>query len=342
MKLNARQLDGQLARELATIYLVSGEEPLLVAEAVDQIRARARSQGFDQRDLVVVERGFKWAELVGEADNLSLFSSRRLIELRLPTPRPGEAGGKVLRGFAERPEPDRLIVVVTGKLDAAAARSSWVKAIESAGVLVQVWPIERTQLPDWIKRRASGLQLQLTQRAAETLAERVEGNLLAADQELKKLAILASDGPVDADGVLAAVANNARFDVFRLVDAVLTADARRAFAILAGLRAEGTEPALLAWALGRELCLLARLRSALDRGQALASAFAKNGVWQRRQALVTRALERYSAADLRSLLQQAAATDHVIKGVVAGDSWQALTQLVMLALDRQRKRCEVA
>ncbi len=342
MKVDARQLDGHLARGLAPIYLVCGDEPLLVAEAADRIRAQARSEGFDERDLLVAGRGFKWAELEGNADSLSLFAARRIIELRLPTPRPGDAGSKALQQLANRPDPDRLVLVVTSKLDSSASRGKWVKAIDANGVVVQVWPIDRTELPAWIKRRATSVGVKLTQRAAEALADRVEGNLLAADQELRKLAILGRETSIDEDEVLDAVANSARFDVFRLVDGLLAGDARRVFSVFAGLRSEGAEPALICWALSRELSLLARLHTALQQGQRLDGALSKHGVWQRRQALVRGALERFTAADVQRLLRQAAKADHVVKGVIPGNAWHALTQLLLLALDRRALVNEVA
>jgi DNA polymerase-3 subunit delta len=342
MKVDARQLGAHVSRGLAPMYLVSGDEPLLVAEAVDAIRAEARRQGFDQRELLVVERTFKWAELEGSADNLSLFASRRLLELRMASPRPGDAGSKVLQSLAGHPDPDRLIIVATGKLDSAGARSSWVKAIDAGGIVVQVWPVERAELPGWLRRRAAGLGLELTPGAAELLADRVEGNLLAADQELRKLAILDDGGAVDEDAVAAAVASNTRFDVFRLVDALLSGDAARAFNVLSGLRAEGVEPVLVSWALSRELTLLARLDALARQGLRIDGAFAKLGVWQRRQALVRRALGRYRSADLEQLLRHAATVDRVIKGVKRGHAWQAITQLVYLAVDPRRCRDEVA
>ncbi|HSG63359.1 MAG TPA: DNA polymerase III subunit delta [Gammaproteobacteria bacterium] len=342
MRVDARQLSTHVSRGLAPIYLVSGDEPLLVAEAVDTIRAEARRRGFDQRELLIVERNFKWAELEGSVDNLSLFASRRLLELRMASPRPGDAGSKILQNLAGRPDPDCLIIVTTSKLDSSAARSSWVKAIEAAGVLVQVWPVERAELPGWLRRRAGSLGLELTPAAAELLADRVEGNLLAGDQELRKLAILGGDGSIDEEAVAAAVASNARFDVFRLVDALLTGDAGRAFNILDGLRAEGAEPALVSWALSRELALLAQLDACTRQGQRIDGAFAKRGVWQRRQPLVRRALGRYASEDLARLLRHAATVDRVVKGARFGNPWQAITQLVLLVLDPCRLRDEVA
>ena len=272
MKIAARDLAGTLARGLAPIYLVTGDEPLLVAEAAADIRATARRAGFDGH------------ELEASADTLSLFASRRVLELRLASPRPGDTGGKTLERLAGADDPDRLTLVVTGKLDAAASRSRWVKAIESSGVVVQVWPVERAQLPAWIERRAAALGLTLSRGATELLADRVEGHLLAADQELRKLALIAPDSRVDEATVLESVENNARFDVFRLVDALLAGNARRVFSILDGLAVEGVEPVLLSWAICRELTLLSRLHAMRRRGMRVDAAFTKLGVWQRRQS----------------------------------------------------------
>ena len=333
MKLQARQLTGHLARELASVYLVAGDEPLLVSEALEEIRARARKGGFEQRDLYVVERAFKWRELEADAQNLSLFSNRRIIELRLPTPRPGDVGARTLRSLAERPDPDRLLLIATTKLDAAAARSVWVKCIESQGVIVQVWPIERPALADWIRRRAAASGLALTRPAAELLADRIEGNLLAADQEIQKLVLLLGEGTADEDAVLGAVASNTRFDVFTLTDAILSGNARRAMKVLDGLRAEGAEPALVSWAISRDLCLLARLKAAALSGEGEASSFSRHRVWQRRQPLVKRALRRFEPDQLTRLLVRASEVDNVIKGVLRGSPWDELMRLVMEILD---------
>ena len=333
MKLQARQLTSHLARELASVYLVTGDEPLLVSEALEEIRARAREQGFEQRDLHVVERAFKWRDLEAGAENLSLFASRRIIELRLPTPRPGDVGARTLRSLVERPDPDRLLLIATTKLDAAAARSVWVKSIETQGVVVQVWPIERPALPDWIRRRAAVSGLDLTRPAAELLADRVEGNLLAADQEVQKLVLLLGEGRADEGAVLDAVASNTRFDVFTLTDAILSGNTRRAVKVLDGLRAEGAEPALVSWAISRDLCLLARLKAAALSGEGEASSLSRHRVWQRRQPLVKSALRRFEPDQLTRLLVRASEVDNVIKGVLRGNPWDELIRLVMELLD---------
>ena len=332
MKLNARQLDGHLARELAPAYLVAGGEPLLVSEAAAQIRARARRDGFDQREYHFVDRGFKWPELAAGADNLSLFASRRVIELHLPTPRPGDVGGRTLRALVERPDPDRLLLVSTGKLDASASRSAWVGAIGKAGVVVQVWPIERPHLPAWIGQRATSLGLRLSRAATELMADRVEGNLLAADQEVRKLVLLLGEGSADDRVVQDAVASNPRFDVFRFADAVLAGNARRALRILDGLRAEGVAPTLVLWAVSRDLCLLAKLKSVGPGRAHDANSLTRHGVWRRRQPLVKSALQRFEPRRLTDLLVQATEVDRVIKGVQVGNPWQEMTRLIIAVL----------
>jgi len=342
VKINARELGGNLARGLAPIYLVTGDEPLLVAEAAAEIRARARGAGFEQRDLHVVERGFKWHELETSADTLSLFASRRMLELRLASPRPGDAGSKTLEHLAAADDADLLTIVVTSKLDSSASRSRWVNAIDKAGIVVRVWPVDRAQLPAWIERRAASLGLKLSRGAIELLADRVEGHLLAADQELRKLALIAPESRVDEAAVLEAVESNARFDVFRLVDAMLAGNARRVFSVLDGLIAEGVEPVLVSWALCRELTLLARLHAAQRRGQRPEQLFPKLGVWQRRQGLVRGALNRFPASRVARLLRDAQTVDRIIKGNRPGVPWQAVTALLLAAVGPHERRLEVA
>jgi DNA polymerase-3 subunit delta len=340
LKLQLKQLPAHLDKGQAGIYLIAADEPLLVAEAADDVRRAARARGFDERELHVVDRSFRWESLAAGADTLSLFSSKRIIELRLASPRPGEAGAKVIRELAEARDPDRLILLaIQAKLDAQAQRSVWVKTVDRHGVVVEIWPVSRAELPRWIADRAERRGLAIARDAAELLADRVEGNLLAADQEIAKLALISDDGRVDAAAVLAAVASSARFDVFRLSDAVEACDLHRALSVLAGLEREGTAPTLVLWALVREIDLLARLRRASARGQRLDGLMGRLGVWRSRQAAVQRALARYSAAELDALLGQAAEADRAVKGAGYVGPWEAITALVLdlLASDRGRR-----
>ena len=332
MKIPLRQLSRQLERALAPAYLIAGEEPFLVEQGLEQIRQAARAAGFTERDLHVVDRSFRWGELQASVGNLSLFAARRILELRMASPRPGDSGGAALSELAEHTDPDRLLIVaVNAKLD---SRLAWVKAFEEHGVLVEVWPVERGELPDWIMSRARHVGVELSADAAELLADRVEGNLLAADQEIKKLALTLPGRAVGEAEILAAVTSSARFDVFRLTDAVLEGDAARALRVLGGLRAEGVEPTLVSWALSREITLLARLGYAQAHGENVDNALARLGVWRRRQPAVKQALRRYGAARTTQYLRQAAEVDSVIKGVALGRPWEALTALVLAMVPR--------
>jgi len=327
---------------MANVYLVAGDEPLLVDEALEQVRAAAKRVGFATRELHTADRSFKWAELLAGAGNLSLFATRKIVEIRLSSPKPGEQGSSAIAELCERHDPDTLLIVaVSEKLDSAASRSSWVKAIDEHGVLVEIWPIERNELPRWVQQRAVGAKLKLTTAAAKSLAERGEGNLLAADQEIKRLALTAVGREVDEAEVLEFVANNSRFDVFALADAVLAGETGRVFKILSGLRAEGVHPVQISWVLNRDISLLARLDYAVRHGDNVEGALLRNGVWRRRQPLVKQALGKFKSPRLKALLNQAARVDAALKGVFPAEPWTTLTDLLIALLrppERARAR----
>ena len=329
MKLRLRQLARDLERNLRPAYLVAGDEPLLLDQAITQIRAASRAAGFDERELHVVDRTFRWNDLAAGAANLSLFGARRILEIRMSSPRPGDAGAACLRTLVEQADPDRVLILAVGaKLDSAAARSVWAKRFDEHGAIVEIWPIERAELPRWIGERAASMGLKLSPDAAELLADRVEGNLLAAEQELLKLAMTSSEAVGEAE-ISEAVADSARFDVFKLTDAILGGDSGRALRMLAALQAEGVPPTLVAWALSRDIGLLTRLAFAVAHGESVDNALARLGVWRRRQPLVKQALRRLGRRPVAPLLARAAEVDDVIKGVVRGQPWEALTGLVL-------------
>ena len=226
MRINTDQLARTLEKSLARAWLIAGDEILLTGEAADAVRARARAEGFAGRDLFVTDRSFDWSEIRHASQALSLFAERRILEIRMPTPRPGKEGAAVLAALAADPGPDNLLLVVTTRPEKEVWSSAWLKAFEKHGVFVQTWPVEIKRLPAWITERATRLGIAFERGAAELLAERVEGNLLAAQQELEKLALLHPGARLDIEAVQAAVANSARYDVFQLGEAALAGDAR--------------------------------------------------------------------------------------------------------------------
>ena len=335
----ADKLGAELARALAPVYLVTGDDPLLTIEAADRIRAAARQAGFEDRTVFTVERGFDWQELAAASANMSLFAERRLLELRMSSAKPGTVGAKALSAYAGDPPQDNLLLILAPRIDKKALQSSWVRALDKAGVVVQVWPLDRSQLPRWIAGRMAEEGLRPAPGAADLIADRVEGNLLAADQEIRKLALLIGQGNVSEEDVARAVTDSARFDVFALVDAVDAGDLARSQRILAGLRGEGVEPVLVLWALAREIRALAGVAWKLGQGDVEGNAMRNAGIWPRRQPLARRMLARQPLPALHGLLRHAARVDRVIKGSLPGRPWQALTDLVsaMAGSGRQRR-----
>jgi len=324
MRIKAEQLQRELASALKPAWLVTGDEPLLVGEAADAIRARAKEEGYAEREAFFVESRFDWSAVQGSGQALSLFATRRIRDIRLPTPRPGVDGGKVLAELAADPPPDTILLVVTGRLERDAFSSAWFKAFEQHGVVVQVWPVEIAELPRWVTARAARHGLELGPDAARLLAQRVEGNLLAAHQEIEKLALTHEPGWVDEDEVAAAVANSARYDVFQLGEAALGGDAARALRILEGLRGEGAEPPVVLWLLCREIRTLAAARRG-SRGQ---QAWGKQA--ERRARALDAALRRTAGQRLGPMVSRAAQVDRCIKGQAQGDPWDELAELVAM------------
>ncbi len=322
MRTTTDDLTRALGKKLAPAWLVCGDEPLLVGEAADAIRARARADGYAGRDLFFVERSFDWSELLASSQSLSLFSERRIIELKMPSPRPGKEGGAVLAELCADPAPDTMLLVITGRPERDTWSAAWFKAFEKHGVVVQSWPVEIGQLPQWIVARAGRVGLAIDPEGAALLAERVEGNLLAAHQEIEKLALLHPGGTVGADDVLAAVANSARYDVYQLGEAALDGDAERSLRILEGLHGEGTEPPLVLWALCRELRALADARANPGAG----AGYGRQA--ERRAALLARAAGRMAGQPLGPLFVDAGRVDRQIKGLGTGDPWTGLVALV--------------
>ena len=329
MKIAANQLQAHLQKSLAPCYLVTGDEHLLVAEALDAIRESARERGFGSRELHVASSGFDWAQLRDSSANLSLFAERRIVELRLPTGKPGRTGSQAIADLVEQTGSDLMLVVSGPKLDRNAQSSKWVKSLAAKGVNLPIWPVGVRELPGWIAARMRQAGLEPDRDAVALIADRVEGNLLAAGQEIEKLRLLLGEGQVTVADVRNAVANSSRFDAFKLADASLAGDAKRALKILAGLAAEGVEPVIIVWSLTRELRTLASLTDAIARGSDLGNAMQKAGVWRNRQALVRSCVGRHQHGDFHRLLKLAYRADQAAKGQSWADPWQLATQIVL-------------
>ncbi len=329
MRLRPEQLDGHLASTLAPAYLICGDEPLLVQEAADAIRAGARTRGFTERELYHADARFDWNRLLNEANSLSLFANRKVLEVRLPSGKPGKDGATMLEAFLDNPGPDTLLLLITGKIDSSGLRARWAKKLESTGVLLQVWPVAPAQMPQWIGQRLRQAGIRASDQAVAILADRVEGNLLAAVQEVEKLKLLVADGEVNATTMSSVVADSARFNVFNLVDRMLEGDAQATARNLRGLHQEGTEATVVLWAIARELRILAVAHEAIFRGKSADSALQEQGVWQKRVPLLKAALRRLKPGHIRILLRQAGAVDRAVKGMRVASPWEELTSLAL-------------
>jgi DNA polymerase-3 subunit delta len=326
--LRLEQLETHLARELRPLYTIHGDEPLLSQEAADAIRARARAGGFVERTVLSAERGFNWSELQASAASLSLFGDRKLIELRLPSGKPGTDGVQAIEAFCGKLPPDALTMVMLPRLDRAGQSSSWFQALEARGMVVNVFPVERSRLPEWIAARLARQKQSARPETLRFLADCVEGNLLAAHQEIQKLALLQPPGDLAFDAVREAVMNVARYDAGKLAEAMLSGDRARLARMLEGLRGEGEAPPRLLWLLAEEIRAVCRVQEGISSGRPPAEVLREARVWgDVRQALVGRAARSFPRAALLSALEHAAGVDRMIKGIVKGDAWDELLQL---------------
>ena len=328
-------LASQLARGLAALYVLHGNQPLLVLEAADMIRAAARAQGFTERETFVVGPGFRWGDLELAAGNLSLFGDRKLIDLRIPTGKPGRDGGDALQRYISTPDPAILTLITLPEIDWATRKTTWFKALIEAGVTLELNAPEREHLPQWIAQRLSHQNQQAPDEALRFIADHVEGNLLAAHQEILKLGLLHPEGELSLADVEQAVLNVARYDIDTLRQALVEGDPARCIRLLEGLEGEGAAPPLVLWALANEIRTLATLRTGLDAGQPLAQLMRAERVFdERRKQAIQRAVSRLSLAALRAALLHAAKIDRLIKGLGEGQVWDEF-QLLALRIARR-------
>ncbi len=330
MQLRAEELERHLARSLANLYVIHGDEPLQSIEAADAIRAQARAQGFAEREVLTAERGFDWGLLAASGANLSLFSSKKLIELRIPGGKPGTEGAAAIVQYCAAPASDLLTIVSLPKLDRRTQDAAWFKALTREGVLINTFQVERAQLPQWIAARLARQKQKADRETLQFLADSVEGNLLAAHQEIQKLGLLFPPGELVFDAVCGAVLNVARYDAFKLNEAMLAGDQSRLARMLDGLKSEGEAPPKILWVLSEEIRAVAKVQAGLAQGEDLQQLYRNNRVWGGvRQQLVTEAARRLKSAALAQALRHAARIDRTVKGLARGDVWDELLQLCL-------------
>ena len=327
MLLKGEQLAAHLERELKAVYVVYGDEPLLVIEAADAIRAAARRKGFDEREVLTAISGFNWNDLHHATGNMSLFGGCKLIDLRIPTGKPGREGGKALQDYCARPSPDALLLVTLPGLDWTEEKAAWLKALTDAGVAVKLIPPNLAELPAWIAGRLRRQQQKAGADALRFIAERVEGNLLAAHQEILKLGLLYPEGELSLQQIQEAVLNVARYDLDGLREALLSGDVARLARTLDGLQQEGEAPPLVLWAMTEEVRALAQVKAGQKQGQPVDALLKEARVWGARQSLFKRALPRIKESTANAALEDAARIDRMIKGIGGGDGWTEFLRL---------------
>jgi DNA polymerase-3 subunit delta len=324
VQLRAEQLEQHLAKSLAPLYVIHGDEPLLALEAADAVRAAARKRGYAEREVFVAERGFDWGELARAGASRSLFGDSKIVELRLPTGKPGTQGAETLTAYCARLAGDVLTLVTLPRLDRAGQSSAWFGALAAAGVVVEVWPVERARLPEWIGARLARQNQRASRPVLEFLADRVEGNLLAAHQEVLKLALLAPPGELELETVEDAVASVARYDPNAAAEALVAGDLARYVRVLEGLRGEGEAPTFVLFAVSGALFVL----RGIAEGKPAEQLFGEQRLFNKPlQRAVQAAARRYTRAALDGALAQAALIDRVAKGVARGDAWDQFAAL---------------
>jgi DNA polymerase-3 subunit delta len=330
MRLSPRQLPDALNKELAPLYLLSGDEPLQLGEAADAVRSAARKAGYDSREVFSEDTGIAWRELTGNASSLSIFAEKKIIELRIPSGKFGNEGAQALTDYCAHLPNDTLLLIICGKLASSSLKTRWFQTLDKAGAVVQVWPQEGRDLLAWLQHRAQLRGLQMDAEGLKMLAARVEGNLLAAAQEIEKLYVLYGAGTLSAKQLLDAVADSSRYDVFGFGDALLTGKPARMVKILDSLKAEGVAAPVVLWSVTREARLLLAVKAAVKQGQTQDAALQQLKVWDKRKPLLNSALQRLNGDALHHVLLLSAAADRQIKGEQRGDPWETLLSVCIV------------
>jgi DNA polymerase III subunit delta len=323
VQIKPQQLSSLLQKVLAPVYFISGDEPQQLGELADAIRTAAKTRDFTAREIFFVDKLFDWKQLNVAADTFSIFADKKIIDLRLPTGTPGAEGAKALAAYCQRLPEDTLLLITAGKITKDAQKSSWFQIIDKVGCVIQVWPLTGQDLHRWIQDRMQQRDILPEPGAVKLLADRVEGNLLAAAQEIEKLYVLYGSGKLNTQQIIDVVADSSRYDVFKLVESILSAQADKILKILSSLNAEGVASAIVLWALMREARILIAYKAAQSQGEK-DLILKKNGVWGERKQLIDFAVKRLTHTELNQVLVLGAKADRQIKGQQQGDAWETL------------------
>ncbi|MEI7796700.1 MAG: DNA polymerase III subunit delta [Methylococcaceae bacterium] len=330
MRLKPEQLASSLQKSLGAVYLLSGDEPLQLVELSDSIRQAAKKAGFSQREIFSTDTGFDWSEMTTAARSMSIFDDKKVLDVRVPSANFGTEGSKTLISYCEKLPADTVLLITCGKLNAAAMKTKWFEAVDKIGVTIQVKPLEGDELLQWLQHRLQQRGLNTDRGGLELLATRIEGNLLAAAQEIEKLYVLYGAASLTQAQIFDAVADSSRYDVFKLIDAVLAANVNRIFKVLAGLQAEGVAAPVVLWALMREARSLSKVRIALSAGQSRDVVYRNNQIWDKRVALVDKAIKRLTNNQLCEILKLSAKADRQAKGQEFGNVWETILAVCLL------------
>ncbi len=324
MNVRPDQLKSVVANRTYPVYMVSGDEPLQQMESLDLIRSYLRDNEFSEREVLDVDAQFDWQRLMDEAANMSLFATRRIVELRLPSAKPGRQGSQVLKDYLSRPPEDTVLVINAGKVDGNSKKSAWYKAVEQSGMIVQCWPVAVDKLSSWLQQRFRARDMDADNEVLAYISQHVEGNLLAADQEIEKLYLLLGPGKISYADVAEAVTSQSRYSVFELVDMMLAGDTKRVIRIITGLKAEGVVPVVVNWALAKDIRLLAQASQDPSSAEFMLK---RSGVWQSRIAMFKSCMSRHSQRSFQLMLKRCSYIDAVSKGMIDSNVWDDIESL---------------
>ncbi|MDF9391612.1 MULTISPECIES: DNA polymerase III subunit delta [Methylococcus] len=328
MRLKPDQLAGALERGLAPVYVLSGDEPLQLGETGDTIRAAARERGYGLRELFHVEPGFSWSTFLEASDSVPLFGDLRILDLRLNA-KPDKEGTAALLRYLDQPPSDAILILTLPRLTREDLNAAWARVADTAGVIVQVWPLQGRELVAWLDRRMNRLGLLADQSGLRLLAARVEGNLLAAAQEIEKLHILYGTGRIEDEQIVSAVCDCARYDVFDVAAAMLEGHTSRTLRILRGLEGEGVAPLVVLWAISRELRSLAAVQREIAQGQSMDGALARLRIFDKRKEAFARAAKRLGRDGVLEAIRLCTRVDRIAKGLEPGDPWLGLSDVCL-------------